>query len=427
MHCLNNCIAHPDYTVGSWIYVHEFEDKLIITNLGTFIPRETELILKPSYTCSFYRNQLLAESMVMFKMIDYGPMGTVLFDPFWKDNFSEISDKSGDCEGVRMLSMTHFRTVNGAVSRGLMFEYLLLIRKEQSMKKIIFIMCASLLLWNAICLGYSSLFTANASENSSEQYLIPGSELRYITEAELAGMTPQILRYARNEIFAKHGRIFNSQELSGYFNLMPWYKGTIPANQFDESVFNDFERKNINLIAEKEDGAYILDQAGYSYDPVFAYLRTVENGISTGSVSSNGFDVTTFAGVPFEEAAKALGFSSVFELPNPYTTSKECYAFKYEGEIVPERNVNDVGDVYYTFPEIIIRDCSFIWGFSDNNVHWELYIRDPGYTFYGIEVGMNENEAKRIASGIPNYTALGLWYVLYDKGVVKEIHTYYEN
>lgn len=67
---LNNCIAHSDYTLGGRIYVNEFEDKLIITNPGTFIPGSVEPILKPSYTSPFYRNQLLAESMVMFKMID---------------------------------------------------------------------------------------------------------------------------------------------------------------------------------------------------------------------------------------------------------------------------------------------------------------------------------------------------------------------
>ena len=67
---LNNCIAHTDYTLGGRIYVHEFEDKLIISNPGSFIPKSIEPILKPSYTSPFYRNQLLAESMVMFKMID---------------------------------------------------------------------------------------------------------------------------------------------------------------------------------------------------------------------------------------------------------------------------------------------------------------------------------------------------------------------
>ena len=67
---LNNCIAHSDYSIGGRIYVNEFEDKLILTNPGSFIPENIEVILRPSYTSPFYRNQLLADAMVKFKMID---------------------------------------------------------------------------------------------------------------------------------------------------------------------------------------------------------------------------------------------------------------------------------------------------------------------------------------------------------------------
>ncbi len=67
---LNNCIAHSDYSLGGRIYINEFEDKLVLTNPGSFIPGSIEPILKPGYTSPFYRNQLLAEAMVMFKMID---------------------------------------------------------------------------------------------------------------------------------------------------------------------------------------------------------------------------------------------------------------------------------------------------------------------------------------------------------------------
>ena len=50
---LNNCIAHSDYLIGGRIYLHEFEDKLVFTNPGNFIPGSIEPILKPSYTSPF--------------------------------------------------------------------------------------------------------------------------------------------------------------------------------------------------------------------------------------------------------------------------------------------------------------------------------------------------------------------------------------
>ena len=43
----NNCIAHSEYTLGGRIYLNEFEDKIILTNLGSFLPGK---IMKPPHT-----------------------------------------------------------------------------------------------------------------------------------------------------------------------------------------------------------------------------------------------------------------------------------------------------------------------------------------------------------------------------------------
>ena len=72
---MNNCIAHSDYSIGGRIYLNEFEDKLILTNPGTFLPGSIEPILQPSYNPPFYRNQLLSETMVKLNMIDTQTMG----------------------------------------------------------------------------------------------------------------------------------------------------------------------------------------------------------------------------------------------------------------------------------------------------------------------------------------------------------------
>ena len=72
---LNNCIAHSNYQLGGRIYVNEFEDKLKFTNPGDFIPQKIENVLEASYSPPFYRNQLLAESMAAFHMIDTATLG----------------------------------------------------------------------------------------------------------------------------------------------------------------------------------------------------------------------------------------------------------------------------------------------------------------------------------------------------------------
>lgn len=72
---MNNCIAHSDYTLGGRIYLNELEDQVILTNPGTFLPGTIEVALKKNYNPPFYRNQLLAETMVRFNMIDTQAMG----------------------------------------------------------------------------------------------------------------------------------------------------------------------------------------------------------------------------------------------------------------------------------------------------------------------------------------------------------------
>lgn len=72
---MNNCIAHSDYTLGGRIYLNEFEDKIVLTNPGAFLPGTIEAALQKNYNPPFYRNQLLAETMVKFNMIDTQSMG----------------------------------------------------------------------------------------------------------------------------------------------------------------------------------------------------------------------------------------------------------------------------------------------------------------------------------------------------------------
>ncbi len=72
---LNNCIAHSNYRLGGRIYLNEFEEEISITNPGIFLPKSVENVLQPGYNPPFYLNQLLADAMVKFHMIDTSTMG----------------------------------------------------------------------------------------------------------------------------------------------------------------------------------------------------------------------------------------------------------------------------------------------------------------------------------------------------------------
>lgn len=99
--------------------------------------------------------------------------------------------------------------------------------------------------------------TAVAADTaSSEDYIILDSNSRYITDEDLTSLSDYEILLARNEIYARHGRIFVNEDLNNYFRSKSWYQPTISGDDFTESyaasVFNDFERKNIDTIVKYE-------------------------------------------------------------------------------------------------------------------------------------------------------------------------------
>ncbi len=67
---INNAIAHQDYTLGGVINVIEFDDKLVFTNKGRFIPENIKSVLEADAPEEKYRNTFLASAMVELNMVD---------------------------------------------------------------------------------------------------------------------------------------------------------------------------------------------------------------------------------------------------------------------------------------------------------------------------------------------------------------------
>lgn len=120
----------------------------------------------------------------------------------------------------------------------------------------------------------------SAQENvevNTQGYLAPDADIRYLEQTDTDGFTAQLYNYAKNEIYARHGRLFNSIELQNYFNSQDWYYGFIQPDDFSDSVFNEYEKANLQYLSKMEEelspGGYPLDQYGYSYDSVYKYLK----------------------------------------------------------------------------------------------------------------------------------------------------------
>ncbi|MGP1489151.1 MAG: YARHG domain-containing protein [Peptoanaerobacter stomatis] len=87
-------------------------------------------------------------------------------------------------------------------------------------------------------------------------------------------MSSEELRIARNEIFARYGRMFNDVELQNYFNKCSWYEPLIKPENFNENQLNEYEKANIQLIKQHEKAANSRSESIY-----FAGIYTDGNGI----------------------------------------------------------------------------------------------------------------------------------------------------
>ena len=87
----------------------------------------------------------------------------------------------------------------------------------------------------------------------SSRYLIEESSLCYLDEMDLAGMSAYDCKLARNEIYARHGYIFKSDDLVKYFNSQSWYYPQYNSSSFKDDWLNEYEKANIAMIKAYED------------------------------------------------------------------------------------------------------------------------------------------------------------------------------
>lgn len=94
--------------------------------------------------------------------------------------------------------------------------------------------------------------SAELEYDEHDDYILDSSDSRYVKKSEVSKMSKKKLRLARNEIFARHGYIFDSADLKKYFNDKSWYIPSIKPSKWSDSLLNKYEKKNIALIKKYE-------------------------------------------------------------------------------------------------------------------------------------------------------------------------------
>ena len=134
-----------------------------------------------------------------------------------------------------------------------------------------------------------------AGAKADSMYIIPDSDTRLLTEAELWEYKYDTLLYAFNEIYARHGYKFETgSRCYNWFTQMPWYKPNQNENSKDHhatySQCSTIENKNVDLIKEvrrkmRESGDLNPKGKGMPTPPAETVNRAA-NG--KASVSTNG-------------------------------------------------------------------------------------------------------------------------------------------
>ena len=97
-----------------------------------------------------------------------------------------------------------------------------------------------------------NLPSSSASNYDSGEYIFPNSDSEYLTEYDLSSMSSEEFRIARNEIYARHGRMFKDKALQNYFDSKSWYTPSVRPEDFNEQWLNEYEKANAKFIKSFE-------------------------------------------------------------------------------------------------------------------------------------------------------------------------------
>ncbi len=80
-----------------------------------------------------------------------------------------------------------------------------------------------------------------------------------LKQAQVQKLSPEDLKLLRGIIFGRHGRVFKDNDIKVYLEEQSWYK---PNPEFKNSLLNDVERRNLDLIRIAEAAKHEFIQPG---------------------------------------------------------------------------------------------------------------------------------------------------------------------
>ena len=183
---LNNCIAHSDYQLGGRIYINEEDDCISIVNPGDFLPQKVENVLQKTYNPPFYRNQLLADTMVKFHMIDTATSGIKKVYRIQKEKYFPMPDYDFSV-GHQVSVKIYGKTIDDK------YTHILFNHPELELE-IVYLL-------DQVQKGQGNLLSVDAVKYLRKNKLVEGRKNSLYLSAEVAQSIQEEAQYIKNKAF----------------------------------------------------------------------------------------------------------------------------------------------------------------------------------------------------------------------------------
>lgn len=249
--------------------------------------------------------------------------------------------------------------------------------------------------------------------------LIAASDDRMITEDDLLGLSPSMLRIARNEIFARHGYAFNSDNLRAHFAQYSWYHpltknvSLSPVEQANVAFIKGYEQSTALQarlrIAPKsaqqkttltQQTTLVLDansekmaEAQEAIDNLSAQIATLEALLEQQRDRSQEVSGASIHDLAEEELQKLLN-----DLSASMNKKEEEAANKYQTPIKPriDHSATSPRELARYFPKIPWYDPQYA---DQMGEFWlESRVTDDGALIYDLKFLEPEHRAQNVAS-----------------------------
>lgn len=178
---INNAIAHQDYTMGGQINVVEYEDKLVFSNKGCFIPGSIENVLESNAPEESYRNPFLATAMVGLKMVDTIGSGIRKMYTYQRNRLFPLPD----------YNISNDRVEVAVIGKIIDLNYANLLAKNTNLSLI------DIELLNRLQLGKP--LDDNEIKRLRQKKLVEGKKPNIIIAKEIAQKTGQVVSYSKHK------------------------------------------------------------------------------------------------------------------------------------------------------------------------------------------------------------------------------------